>query len=135
MNNVPFYVLNFFKKGDTIQGGTLLKGGHYLRKYGIRRGPENFAKSYIVQSEPLSKETTILNWIDDCLEESFLQTLFWHFEKKSNLLNFLLFPVESASYCIIFHRKNESSTTNVLHKSLNPLFTDEFFVRRISVVS
>ena len=30
-----FYVLIFFKKGDTIQGGTLFKGGHYLRKYGI----------------------------------------------------------------------------------------------------
>ena len=29
-----FYVLSFFKKGDTIQGGTLFKGGHYLRKYG-----------------------------------------------------------------------------------------------------
>ena len=30
-----FYVLCFFKKGDTIQGGTLFKGGHYLRKNGI----------------------------------------------------------------------------------------------------
>ena len=30
-----FYVLSFFKNGDTIQGGTLLKGGHYSRKYGI----------------------------------------------------------------------------------------------------
>ena len=29
-----FYVLSFLKKGDTIQGGTLFKGGHYLRKYG-----------------------------------------------------------------------------------------------------
>ena len=29
-----FHVLSFFKKGDTIQGGTLFKGGHYLRKYG-----------------------------------------------------------------------------------------------------
>ena len=29
-----FYVLSFFKKWDTIQGGTLFKGGHYLRKYG-----------------------------------------------------------------------------------------------------
>ena len=29
-----FYVLSLFKKGDTIQGGTLFKGGHYLRKYG-----------------------------------------------------------------------------------------------------
>ena len=24
-----FYVLSFFKKGDTIQGGKLFKGGHY----------------------------------------------------------------------------------------------------------
>ena len=35
-----FYVLRFFKKGDIIQGGTLFKGGHYLRKFGkknIRR--------------------------------------------------------------------------------------------------
>ena len=31
-----FYVLNFFIKGDIIQGGTLFKGGHYLRKYGNR---------------------------------------------------------------------------------------------------
>ena len=30
-----FYVVSFFKKGDAIQGGTLSKGGHYLRKYGI----------------------------------------------------------------------------------------------------
>ena len=29
-----FYVLSLFKRGDTIQGGTLLKGGRYLRKYG-----------------------------------------------------------------------------------------------------
>ena len=29
-----FYVLSYLKKGDTIQGGTLFKGGHYLRKYG-----------------------------------------------------------------------------------------------------
>ena len=28
-------VLTFFKKGDIIQGETLFKGGHYLRKYGI----------------------------------------------------------------------------------------------------
>ena len=30
-----FYVLSFFKKGDTIQGETLFKGGHDLRKYGM----------------------------------------------------------------------------------------------------
>ena len=28
------YVLSFFKKGDTIQGGTLFNGENYLRKYG-----------------------------------------------------------------------------------------------------
>ena len=28
------YKINFFKKEDNIQGGTLLKGGHCLRKYG-----------------------------------------------------------------------------------------------------
>ena len=28
-----FFVLSFSKKGDTIQGWTLFKGGHYLRKY------------------------------------------------------------------------------------------------------
>ena len=27
-------VLSFFEKGDTIQGGSFFKGGHYLRKYG-----------------------------------------------------------------------------------------------------
>ena len=32
---ILFYGLRFFKKGDTIQGGSLFKGGHYLRKYGI----------------------------------------------------------------------------------------------------
>ena len=26
------YYVSFFKKGDTIQGGTLFKGEHYLRK-------------------------------------------------------------------------------------------------------
>ena len=29
------YVLSFFKKEDTIQRGTLFKGGDYLRKYGM----------------------------------------------------------------------------------------------------
>ena len=29
-----FYVVSFFKNGDTIRRGTLYKGGHYLRKYG-----------------------------------------------------------------------------------------------------
>ena len=32
-----FYVLSFFKRGDTIQEGTLFKGGHYLRKCGIQK--------------------------------------------------------------------------------------------------
>ena len=32
-------MLSFFKKGDTIKGGTLFKGGHYLRKYGMLKKP------------------------------------------------------------------------------------------------
>ena len=34
LNNVPFLCTKLFQKRDTIQGGTLFKGGHYLRKYG-----------------------------------------------------------------------------------------------------
>ena len=50
-----FYVLSFFKKGDTIQGGTLFKGGHYLRKYGMwnlldRNFQDYLAKSFIVET-------------------------------------------------------------------------------------
>ena len=30
-----FYVISFFKKGGTIQRGTIFKGGHYLRKCGM----------------------------------------------------------------------------------------------------
>ena len=42
-----FYVLTFFKKGDTIQGGTLFKRGHYLRKYGMLTNREtNFEHKY-----------------------------------------------------------------------------------------
>ena len=37
------YVLNFFKKGETIQGGTLFKGRHYLRKYGKTQNESFFA--------------------------------------------------------------------------------------------
>ena len=39
LKNFEFYVLKgppiLWKRGDTIQGRTLYKGGHYLRKYGI----------------------------------------------------------------------------------------------------
>ena len=39
LKNFQSYVLNvppiLWKRGDTIQGRTLYKGGHYLRKYGM----------------------------------------------------------------------------------------------------
>ena len=41
-----FYVLSFFKKGDTIQGGTLFKGKHYLRKYGTWKTQEHRKVTY-----------------------------------------------------------------------------------------
>ena len=52
-----FYVLSFFKKRDTIQGGTLFKGEHYLRKYdmyiskliiALKQG-NNFMNMYNIQ--------------------------------------------------------------------------------------
>ena len=47
-----FYVLSFFKNGDTIQGGTLFKGEHYLRKYGISKSPfENSNSSIKIESK------------------------------------------------------------------------------------
>ena len=33
-----FYVLSFFKKGDTIHSFCIIQGGHYLGKYGIYQG-------------------------------------------------------------------------------------------------
>ena len=36
-----FFVLSLFKKGDTIQGGTLFKRGNYLRKYGMLKIASN----------------------------------------------------------------------------------------------
>ena len=48
------YVLSFFKKVDTTQGGTLFKGGHYLRKYGM---PYIFV---LVENETESKKVSFL---------------------------------------------------------------------------
>ena len=45
-----FYILSFFKKGDTIQGGTLFKGRHYLRKYGISNILHTFTILTLVSS-------------------------------------------------------------------------------------
>ena len=44
-----FYVLSFFKKGDIIQGGTLFKGGYYLRKYGTYVKRNAFLKNVIIK--------------------------------------------------------------------------------------
>ena len=46
-----FYVLSFFKKEDTIQGGTLFKGRHYLRKYGIYYKNGKNGKWILLQSQ------------------------------------------------------------------------------------
>ena len=56
-----FYVLSFFKKGDTIQGGTLFKGGHYLRKYGIYF-LERTTKSFLFYSLILGQNHLICKW-------------------------------------------------------------------------
>ena len=47
------YILSFFIKGDTIQGGSLFKGGHYLRKYGayILLYPKSRASNYQIKTK------------------------------------------------------------------------------------
>ena len=44
-----FYVLYFFNKGDTIQGGKLFKGGYYLRKYGMYHEKKGFTKMELLK--------------------------------------------------------------------------------------
>ena len=67
-----FYVLSFFKKGDTIQGGTLLKGGQYLRKYGvyIKQKSDDMIRSHNVmftkKMKRISKDIFYLPIPDQC---------------------------------------------------------------------
>ena len=79
-----FYVLSFFKKGDTIQGGgrTLFKGGRYLRKYGMwlflkNRNHREKLHSYLDIFQ-LALET-----IDQC---AYYRTVFNNIEIHSALL-------------------------------------------------
>ena len=57
-----FNVPTFFKKGDIIQGGTLFKGGHYLRKYGMYFIDEKktFIHWLIVRTYPIFEALMIL---------------------------------------------------------------------------
>ena len=50
MNNVPFLCTKLFQKRDTIQEGTLFKGGQYLRKYGIYR-ESDYQKAVVPEYE------------------------------------------------------------------------------------
>ena len=57
------YLLSFFKKGNTIQGGTLFKGGHYLRKYRISVGALRSSKTrptFEDENSKLSTSTSLL---------------------------------------------------------------------------
>jgi hypothetical protein len=65
LNNVPFLCNKlFFKKGDTIQGGTSFKGGHYLRKYGtyLEDGTLTKAESINLGEEVAKGTTLFLCW-------------------------------------------------------------------------
>ena len=48
------YKLSFFKKGDTIQGVALFKGGHYFRKYG--KNLDNIEKHFTVKNSSLENK-------------------------------------------------------------------------------
>ena len=54
-----FCVLSFFKKGDSIQGETLFKGEHYLRKYGIIESRNEIAAD---QKKSSMQEATSLHY-------------------------------------------------------------------------
>ena len=54
-----FYVLSFFKKWDTIQGGTLFKEGHHLRKY-CNLVPFHFRTTMTKLEKIVSKCTAVL---------------------------------------------------------------------------
>ena len=52
------------KKGDTIQGRTLYKGEHYLRKYGISKDPIGLQSDQIKMGpNSIIIQYFILNWI------------------------------------------------------------------------
>ena len=59
-----FYVISFFKTGDTIQGGTLFKGGQYLGKY----GKWNFIERLLKMSKKFRKKNQSLGF--DIREET-----------------------------------------------------------------
>ena len=86
-----FYVLCFFKKGDTIQGGTLFKGGHYLGKYGIFK--------------PLFQEQVIMACVQYMKFSTFLTI------KRKKILSQTLFTEISYWKYQIFHSKLQDVTT------------------------
>jgi hypothetical protein len=87
-----FYVLSFFKKGDTIQGGTLFKGGHYLRKYGILETFCNQIQSSDCKLLPTSKNVQVSGPTEEvqspfavCLRNAGLSHQLPYFIKKDPL--------------------------------------------------
>ena len=54
------YILSFFKKGDTIQGGTLFKGEHYLRKYGICLDLSSFLLKFFFYYKKIVNEIRLI---------------------------------------------------------------------------
>ena len=109
------YVINFFKKGDTIQRGTLLKVGHYLRKYGKprsslwRRISGSFFLSLLFScSQVIIKKSSNDNFF--CSKKGFewnhtIQWKLYHFEpKKLSFDDFLMTTWEQENKS---ERKNE----------------------------
>ena len=104
LKNFKFYVLNvppiFWKRGDIIQGRTLYKGGHYLRKYGISKKVEilTFRRAIVWQRETrwsrlwITWEKKVINF---CLWSSANQNHIFpsircrHYKVRNVLTNFL----------------------------------------------
>ena len=116
-----FYVLSFFKNEDIIQGGTLFKGGHYLRKYGISNrilgriqplNPLFKLKNYRILT---SKFTTNIKTF--CKQAILFLVYFW-FVGKGSRKCFLLFNSSRRQWSSAFIHKlySKRPTADASHR-------------------
>ena len=150
-----FYVLSLFKKGDTIQEGTLFKGGHYLRKYGkpIFRALSRFLNldsnifSPFFLSPPNSRWATALLLFNEFFKKQLkfeINCIFkmptWSYFNLFTLKNWVIFSHVEKNCQNQKKNLNRSSTflnsnTNSIYTQYNaPLFSSSFFGHKSCVI-
>ena len=103
-----FYVLSIFKNGDTIQGGTLFKGGHYLRKLEF--------ESLVLTTECVSSASNFVGFLSStffmknvCCLILILYTKFELYTKYRNNYFYSTFILYLVVHVIFGHRCNSCS--------------------------